>query len=61
MGLRCGRDAMLGVVGQRWFFVDRGFLRWYVVGLYGGFSWIVGLCGGFCDLILVSFNFSGFD
>ena len=61
MGLRCGRDVMLGVVGLRWFFMDRGFLRWYVVGFYGGFSWIVGLCGGFCDLILVSFNFSGFD
>ena len=55
MGLGCSRDAMLGVVGLRWFFVDRGSLRWFVVGLYDG------SVSGFCDLISVSFNFSGFD
>ena len=46
MGLRCGQDAMLGVVGLQWFFMDRGSLQWFVVGLYDG---------------SVSFNFSGFD
>ena len=55
MDLGCHRDAMLGVVGLRWFFVGRGSLRWFVVGLCGG------SVSGFCDLILVSFNFSGFD
>ena len=37
---------MLGVVGLQWFFMDRGSLQWFVVGL----------CDG-----SVSFNFSGFD
>ena len=55
VGLGCGQDAMLGVVGLQWFFMDRGSLRWFVVGLCGG------LVSGFCDLISVSFNFSGFD
>ena len=55
VGLGCGRDAMLGVVGLRWFFVDHGSLRWFMVGLYGG------SVSGFCNLISVSFNFSGFD
>ena len=43
VGLGCGQDAMLGVVGLQWFFMDRGSLRWFVVGLCGGFSWIMGL------------------
>ena len=55
VGLGCGSNAMLGVVGLRWFFVDRGSLRWFVVGLCGG------LVSGFYDLISVSFNVSGFD
>ena len=55
MDLGCHRDAMLGVVGLRWFFVGRGSLWWFVVGLCGG------SVSGFCDLISVSFNFSGFD
>ena len=46
---------MLGVVGLRWFFVDCRSLWWFMVGLYGGSM------SGFCDLISVSFNFSGFD
>ncbi|XP_065634411.1 stomatal closure-related actin-binding protein 1-like isoform X2 [Quercus suber] len=29
-------SCALGVVGLRWFFVDRGSLRWFVVGLCGG-------------------------
>ena len=55
MGLGCGRDAMLGVVRLQWFFMDCGSLQWFMVGLCGG------LVSGFCNLILVSFNFSGFD
>ena len=55
VGLRCGWDAMLGVVGLQWFFVDRASLWWYVVGLCDG------SVSGFCILISVSFNFSGFD
>ena len=43
----CGWAAMV--------FVDRGSLRWFVVGLCGH------SVSGFCDLISVSFNFSGFD
>ena len=35
--------------------MDRGSLRWFVVGLYDG------SVSGFCDLISMSFNFSGFD
>ena len=46
---------MLGVVGLQWFFVDRGSLRWFVVGFCGG------SVNGFCDLVSVSFNFNGFD
>ena len=55
VGLGCGWDAMLGVVRLRWCFMDRGSLWWFVVGLCGG------SVSGFCDLISVSFNFSGFD
>ena len=35
VGLGCGRDAKLGVVRLRWFFVDRWFLWWFVLGHYG--------------------------
>ena len=47
--------GVLGVVGLRWFFEDRGSLRWFVLGHCSG------SVSGFCDFILVSFNFSGFD
>ena len=43
MGLGSGRDAMLGVVGLRWFFMDRGSLQWFVVGFCGG------SVSGFCN------------
>ena len=33
VGLGCDWDAMLGVVGLQWFFVDRASQRWFVVGL----------------------------
>ena len=43
----CGWAAMV--------FMDRGSLRWFVVGLCGG------SVSGFCNLISVSFHFDGFD
>ena len=55
VGLGCDRDAMLGVVGLQWFFVDRASQRWFVVGLYSGSM------SEFCDLTSMSFNFSDFD
>ena len=72
MGLGCGQDAMLGVVWLRWFFMDCKFLWWFMDhGLIlvwlgrGGWVAMVRLrwlgCSGLCDLISVSFNFSGFD
>ena len=47
---------VLGVAGMQCFvWLGCGAFSWIVVGLCGG------LVSGFCDLILVSFNFSGFD
>ena len=51
MGLGCGQDAVLGVIGLQWFFVDHGSLWWFVVGLCGG------SVSGFCNLISVSLGF----
>ena len=47
-------SVWLGCGGFLWV-VGRGSLWWFVVGLCGG------SVSGFCDLISVSFNFSGFD
>ena len=47
---------VLGVAGMQCLvWLGCGAFSWIVVGLYGG------LVSGFCVLILVSFNFSGFD